>query len=161
MEVFLIDFWDLINQDKQNKLLGEAVSITGEIVPFEYFYQTSWLGRFFLINFFRQPVTKLGEVFPHERVLQTLQFKLLSFIVSFQDEREWSTALVVFSFMISLVFYGCLSFQAVFRKWENSFANTFNKFFANISFASLESSCFNFFSFQIIRLNTFFFKRLA
>ena len=41
MDIFLIDNWDLNKQDKQIKFLRQAVSISGEIVPLELFYQTS------------------------------------------------------------------------------------------------------------------------
>ena len=39
MGVFMIDSWDLNKQDKQIKFLRQAVSISGEIVPLEFFYQ--------------------------------------------------------------------------------------------------------------------------
>ena len=35
MDVFLIDSWDLNKQNKQNKILRQAVSISGEIAPLE------------------------------------------------------------------------------------------------------------------------------
>ena len=41
MDVFLIDSWDLNKQEKQIKFLRQAVSISGETVPLELFYQTS------------------------------------------------------------------------------------------------------------------------
>ena len=33
MGFFLIDSWDLMKQDKQIKLLKQAVSVSGEVVP--------------------------------------------------------------------------------------------------------------------------------
>ena len=36
VEVFLIDSWDLNKQDKQNKFLWQAVSLTRELVPVEF-----------------------------------------------------------------------------------------------------------------------------
>ena len=35
MDVFLIDSWDLIKQDKRIEFLRQAVSISKEIVPLE------------------------------------------------------------------------------------------------------------------------------
>ena len=35
MDVVLIDSWDLDKQDKQIKILRQAVSVSGEIVPLE------------------------------------------------------------------------------------------------------------------------------
>ena len=35
MGVFLIESWDLYEQDKQIKFLRQAVSVAGEIVPLE------------------------------------------------------------------------------------------------------------------------------
>ena len=34
MDIFLIDSWDQNNKDKQIKFLRQAVSVSGEVVPF-------------------------------------------------------------------------------------------------------------------------------
>ena len=87
MEVFLIDSWDLIKQDKQYKFLRQAVqgnlfhlsiflrqavSVSWKKVPLEYFPQTGCLGMLIIfIKFLRQPVTVLGKLVQHENFSQT------------------------------------------------------------------------------------------
>ena len=72
-------------------LLRQPVTISAELVPLEYLYQTRCLGMLiFLITFLQQPVTILGELVPHERFpqLSSLQFNFHLFVAGFQDERE-------------------------------------------------------------------------
>ena len=89
MDVFLIDSSDINKHDKRNRSFRQAVSISGENLPFgniirqvvalakefvplEYFAQTHCRGMLILlITFLRQPVTIIGELVPHQRLSQT------------------------------------------------------------------------------------------
>ena len=58
--------------------------------------------------------------------------------------------------MVSLAFYGSSSLYGIFGEWEEEFKYNWYKFFAIISFALLQSSCFNFYvHFRPICLTTF------
>ena len=141
MEVFSIDSWGLNKPNKQIKLLGAAVSLPGKVVPLEHFSQTScifmrgksstWVissdnlspyqvNLFHLKSFHRQAVSSLWLFF-----FET---------VSFQDGRQWLTALAVFLFLISLAFYGwfflflefCSNEKKILVKLDTNFSPFFH-----------------------------------
>ena len=98
-----------------SNFIKQAVTLSKELVPLEYFYQTRCLGVFILlIGALRKPVTILGELVPHETFSQTSRIipsiNFFKYRYRFQDEREILTAFAVFRFMISLAFYGCSFF---------------------------------------------------
>ena len=60
------------------------------------------------------------------------------------QENDWQLLRYLF-FWLVLPFKVSLSFYGNFRKWEEYFKNTWYNFSAIISFALLQSSCFNFY----------------
>ena len=73
--------------------LRQPVTILGELVPLESFYQTRCLRMLlFLITFLRQPVTILVEFVPRLRFSQTSGLNIYSktyfFTVGLKDERK-------------------------------------------------------------------------
>ena len=92
----------------------------------------------------------------HRQAVSSLQLKFYVFVAGFQDERDWLTALAVFLFMASLAFLVALSFYGIFCEWENQFKHICYELLAIISFAVLQSSCFNFYvHFRSIPLTLF------
>ena len=89
MQIFLVDSPEQNEQDKQNNFLRQAFSLSGELVPLEYFLQTICLSiRDFVpldwfsqtrclwllihsITFLRQPVTILAELAAFEKFSKT------------------------------------------------------------------------------------------
>ena len=59
-------------------------------------------------------------------------------------ESDWQLFWLTFSWLV-LPFMVALSFYVVFRKCEKQFESNCYNFFATISFALLQSSCFNFY----------------
>ena len=169
MGVFLIDSWDLYKQDKGNKFLRQAVFVSRENVPFELFHQTSCrLIEGFCSTSVNSSHTLSGIVNRLEKFSQTTchhfratcsTWKVFTdkrhhrfhwkFIclwpVLKMKENDWQLLQFFLLWLLS-PFMVALSFYGIFRIWENICKNTCHKFFANISFALLQSSCLNFYA---------------
>ena len=118
MEVLNIQNWDQNKGDKQTKFFRQAVSLSGELVPLDYFLQTicRFIDEFVPLEYFSQAIChhKNGtcslELFPQTNCLIPL--------TGFSNEYCWFSGLeklIDSSFSGWYFFYGqCFPLQVVF-----------------------------------------------
>ena len=141
-----------------SKFSWNPVALSGELVAFEWFFQTRCLGRSIqLINFLRQSVSIKGGFVQLERFPQTSccmplveisfehnHFSKWNKLINNSPYDQYLLSCLDFLFMIGLS-------QGILRIWYKVMSITCYAFLAIVSFVLLQSNCCNFnFTFRII-----------